>query len=102
MTATTVSTFEVLDIRTRGDSTIGEVIRRSTLTLGGAGMQGSRRITVTGTGTSETLFRYDLRAGAFIESTGQSMLDLRFETIQQTEQVSQRSSSRVRLRARAP
>lgn len=102
LTATTVSTFEVQDIRSRGDSTIGQVVRRSTLTINGTGMQGSRRIGVTGTGTSETLFSHDLRAGAFIESTGQSTLDLRFETVQQTERVTQRSTSRVRLRPSTP
>jgi len=102
MLATTLSIFDVHDIRSRGDSTIIQVGRRSTLTLSGAGMQGSRRIAIAGNGTSETLFRYDGRAGLFLESTGQSMLQLRFETIQQTEQVTQQSTSRVQLRSRTP
>ena len=102
MAATTVSSFEVQDIQVRGDSTLVGVMRRSTLTLAGTGVQGSRRIAVAGSGTSEALFRYDLRAGAFVESTGQSVLELRFETIQQTEQVTQRSTSRVRRRPGPP
>jgi len=102
MTATTRAIFEARDVQSRGDTTIVQVLRRSTLTLNGAGVQGSRRIAVSGTGTSETLFTYDLRAGAFLESTGQSTLRLRFETIQQTEEVTQRSTSWVRLRPRAP
>ena len=102
MIATTRSTFEVQDVRSRGDSAIAQVIRRSTLMLTGVGLQGSRRIAVEGTGTSETVFSYDLRVGAFIESSGHSTLQLRFETLQQTEQVTQRATSRVRLRSRAP
>ena len=101
MTATTVSNFEVQDVQRRGDSTLVLVARRATLTLAGTGMQGPRRITVAGNGTSETMFTYDLRGGAFVESSGQSVLQLRFETIQQTEQVTQRSTSRVRLRPAA-
>jgi len=102
MTATTKAIFEARDIQSRGDTSIVQVLRRSTLTLAGAGVQGSRRISVSGTGTSETLFSYELHAGAFLESTGQSTLQLRFETIQQTEEVTQRSTSRVRLRPRSP
>ena len=98
MTATTVSVFEIRDTQARGDSLIIEVRRQSTLALTGAGLQGARRITVTGTGTSESTFTYDLRAGVFLESQGQSVLQLRFETIQQTEQVTQRSATRVRRR----
>ncbi len=101
MTATTRAIFEAQNVQSRGDTTIVQVLRRSTLTLSGAGIQGSRRIAVSGTGTSETLLSYDLRAGAFLESTGQSTLRLRFETIQQTEEVTQRSTSQVRLRPRA-
>ena len=98
MTATTVSSFEIQDIQPRGDSLIVQIIRRSTLTLAGTGTQGVRRITVSGSGTSETRFAYELRGGVFLESQGQSVLQLRFETIQQTEQVTQRSTSSVRRR----
>jgi hypothetical protein len=98
MTATTVSSFELQDVQARGDSLTIQVLRRSTLVLVGAGLQGARRIAVTGTGISETVFTYELRSGAFVESQGQSALQLRFETIQQTEQVTQRSTSRVRRR----
>lgn len=102
MVATTQAIFEARNVQSRGDTTIVQVLRRSTLTLSGAGLQGSRKIAVRGTGTSETLFSYDLHAGSFLESTGHSTLQLRFETIQQTEEVTQRSTSRVRLRPRAP
>ena len=98
MTATTVSNFEIQDIQARGDSLIVQIIRQSTLTLAGTGTQGVRRITVSGSGTSETRFAYELRGGVFLESQGQSVLQLRFETIQQTEQVTQRSTSSVRRR----
>ena len=100
MTATTVSNFEIQDIQPRGDSLIVQIIRQSTLTLAGTGTQGVRRITVSGSGTSETRFAYELRGGVFLESQGQSVLQLRFETIQQTEQVTQRSTSSVRRRLR--
>jgi hypothetical protein len=102
MTAITVSTFEVQAPRSAGDTTILPIVRRSALALRGTGMQGSRRIAVTGTGISETLFRYDLGAGVLLDGLGESTLQLRFETIQQTEQVLQRSSSRLRLRSRRP
>ena len=98
MTAVTVSTFEAQDVQARSDSLILPIIRRSALTLAGSGTQGTRRITVSGTGMSETTFHYDLRAGAFLHSEGQSRLQLRFETIQQTEHVIQQSTSRVRRR----
>ena len=98
MTATTISTFEIQDIQPRGDSLVVPVVRRSTLDLSGTGTQGSRRITVTGSGTSETVFTFELRGGVLLESQGQSILQLRFETIQQTEQVTQQSTSRVRRR----
>ena len=99
MTATTVSTFEVRNVQPRGDSLIMHIVRRSTLTLSGSGTQGTRRISVAGSGSSETTFSYELRGGVFLESQGQSLLQLRFETIQQTEQVTQRSVSSVRHRA---
>jgi hypothetical protein len=102
MIATTISTFEVQGMQSAGDTTILPIMRRSSLILAGSGMQGSRRIAVTGEGTSETLFRYELAAGALLDGRGESTLRLRFETIQQTEQVSQRSSSRIRLRSRRP
>ena len=103
MIATSVSSCEVRGVQSRGDSAIAQIVRRSTLTLTGAGVQGSRRIAVAGTGTSEAVFTYDLRGGAaFVESTGQSLLQLRFETTQQTETVTQRATSRARLRPRAP
>ena len=98
MTAVTLSTFEIQDVQPRGDSLIVPIIRRSILTLSGTGTQGARRISVNGTGTSETRFTYELRGGVFLESQGQSVLQLRFETIQQTEQVVQRSMSTVRRR----
>ena len=98
MTAVTVSTFEIQPVQPRGDSLIVQIIRRSTLSLSGTGTQGVRRISVAGTGTSETRFSYELRGGVFLESQGQSVLQLRFETIQQTEQVVQRSVSTVRRR----
>ncbi len=99
MTAITVSTFEIQDVMPRGDSLILPVIRRSSLTLSGVGTQGARTITVTGSGTSETVLSYELRGGVFLESRGESVLQLRFETIQQTEQVTQRSTSTVHRRA---
>ena len=98
MTVTTISTFEVQSPQAASGSMIGQVRRQSAVTLSGLGLQGSRRITVAGNGTSETLFSYDLAAGTFLGSTGQSVLRLRFETIQQTEEVLQRSSSRISRR----
>lgn len=101
MMATTISAFEIQDVQPRGDSLVVPIVRRSVLTLSGTGTQGTRRITITGTGTSETVFSYELRGGVFLESQGQSILQLRFETIQQTEQVTQQSTSRVRRRGAA-
>ena len=98
LTVTRVSHFQISNVRNSRDSTLAEVHRQTVLTLVGWGMQGSRRITVRGEGSSQTLFTYDLRAGRFLGSSGQSELRLGFETIQQTEQVVQRSTSHVRLR----
>ena len=64
-------------------------------------MQGARRITVQGAGTSQTVLTYDLREGHFLESNGQSELLLGFETIQQTEQITQRSTTRIQRRGRS-
>jgi hypothetical protein len=102
LTAVRVSQLQIGRIRETRDSVVATVTRRTVLTITGSGMQGARRITVRGQGTSETLFTYDVRAGRFLESTGQSVLELGFETIQQTEQVTQRSTSSVRLRAAVP
>ena len=102
LTAVRISQLQIGRIRENRDSTIATVTRQTALTITGSGMQGARRITVRGQGTSETLFTYDVRAGRFLESTGQSALQLGFETIQQTDQVTQRSTSSVRLRAAAP
>lgn len=99
LTTTRISHFRIAEVRNSRDTVLAKVIRQTTLTITGSGTQGARRITVRGQGTSETTFTYDLRAGRFLESTGQSVLQLSFETIQQTEQVVQRSSSIVRLRA---
>lgn len=99
MMATTQSTYEIQGLPA---SATVQIVRRSRLILSGAGLQGSRRIAVTGDGTSETAFTYDLHAGVFLGSTGQSVLRLRFETIQQTEQVTQHSTAQVRLRPRTP
>jgi hypothetical protein len=102
MTGTRISRFQVTDVRTSRDSAVAKISRQSSLTLAGVGTQGTRRITVRGEGSSETLLTYDLAAGRFLESTGQSVLQLGFETIQQTDRVVQRSSSTVRLRVATP
>ena len=102
MIVTMLSVFEARDTESYTDTVILPIVRRSTLTLAGSGTQGTRRITLSGNGTSETTFRYDLRRGLFLDSEGQSVLQLRFETTQQTEQITQRSSSRVRRRTPAP
>jgi hypothetical protein len=102
LTATRISRFQITDIRESRDTVVARVSRQTKLVLLGSGMQGSRRITVRGEGTSETVFAYDLRAGRFLESTGESQLRLAFETIQQTEQVVQQSRSIVRLRTALP
>ncbi len=98
LTVTRVSDFHISDVRSSGDSTVATVQRHTVLTLTGSGLQGSRRIMIRGDGRSETVFTYDLRGGRFLGSSGQSELHLGFETIQQTEQVVQRSTSSVRLR----
>ena len=102
LTATRISRFYITEVRESRDSVLAKVLRQTSLTITGSGTQSARRITVRGQGTSETAFTYDLRAGRFLESTGQSVLQLGFETIQQTEQVIQRSNSSVRLRAGVP
>ena len=102
LTVTKTSRFQIAEVRESRDALLARILRQTTLTITGSGTQGARRITVRGQGTSESAFTYDLRAGRFLESTGQSVLQLGFETIQQTEQVTQRSSSSVRLRAGVP
>ena len=101
MTATTTSTFELQNTQSRSDSAIVQIVRRSNLALSGSGLQGSRRITVAGDGTSEAVFTYDLRTGVYLGSVGQSTLRLRFDTIQQTEHVTQQSIAQVQLRPRS-
>jgi hypothetical protein len=100
--ATRVSHFQISDIRQSRDTTIAVISRQTALTLRGTGSQGTRRITVQGQGTSETVFTYSVNTGRFLGNTGQSVLQLVFETVQQTEQVVQRSSSTVQLRAVPP
>jgi hypothetical protein len=102
LTVTKISHFQITEVRESRDALLGRILRQTTLSITGSGTQGARRITVRGQGTSESAFTYDLRAGRFLESTGQSVLQLGFETVQQTEQVIQRSSSSVRLRAAVP
>ena len=99
LSVTRVSRFEISDVRSSRDSTVVMVQRQTTLSLNGSGTQGARRITVRGDGTSQTVFTYDLRGGRFLGSTGQSELILGFETIQQTEQVVQRSTTSIQLRS---
>jgi hypothetical protein len=98
LTATRASRYRIVEVRQTRDSTIARIARQTTLSLGGSGLQGTRRITVRGDGSSEAMLTYDVRGGRFLESTGQSVLQLTFETIQQTERVVQRSTSNVRLR----
>ena len=98
LTATRASRYRIIEIRQTRDSTIARIARQTILSLGGSGLQGTRRITVRGDGSSEATLSYDVRGGRFLESTGQSLLQLTFETIQQTERVVQRSTSSVRLR----
>ena len=98
LVVTRVSRFQIDDVRSSRDSTVVLVQRQTVLSVAGSGMQGSRRITVTGDGRSETVFTYDLRGGRFLGSSGQSELLLGFETIQQTEQIVQRSTTRIRFR----
>jgi hypothetical protein len=98
LTGVRVSRYQISSVRETRDSAVATVARHTSLTITGAGMQGTRRITVRGEGQSETSFTYDVRGGRFLESAGQSVLQLGFETIQQTEQVVQRSTSSVRLR----
>ncbi len=102
MTGTRISHYQVTDVRESRDTAVARVSRQTNLTISGTGAQGARQITVRGHGTSDTVFSFDLTAGRFLESTGQSVLQLGFETIQQTDQVVQRSTSSVRLRAAAP
>ena len=96
LTVVTRSTFQVDTSSTTRNHII--VIRLTELGVNGFGTQGVRRISVSGKGTSETRFTYDLSGGHLVESTGRSLLQLSFETIQQTEQVVQRSESRVVFR----
>jgi hypothetical protein len=96
LTLTSISSFEAYPVRQAGYGLSLDLIRRTVLTLAGTGLQGGRPVTVTGQGTSETTFVYDLGAGRLHESAGQSVLHLVFETLHQTEQVTQRSSSRLR------
>ena len=98
LTVTRISRFQISDVRNSRDSTVVVVQRQTELSLAGSGMQGTRRITVQGAGTSQTVLTYDLRGGHFLESNGQSELLLGFETIQQTEQIMQRSTTRIRRR----
>jgi hypothetical protein len=102
LTGTRLSRYQIADVRETRDSTVARVNRQTTLTISGTGTQGARRITVRGQGTSDTMFSFDITAGRFLESTGQSVLQLDFETIQQTDKVVQRSSSNVQLRAATP
>jgi hypothetical protein len=102
LTGTRISRYQISDVREARDSTIARVDRQTTLTISGTGTQGTRRISVRGQGTSDTVFTFDVTAGRFLESTGQSVLQLSFETIQQTDQIVQRSTSAVRLSAAAP
>jgi hypothetical protein len=97
-----VSRYQIASVRETRDSSVATVSRQTSLTVGGTGMQGSRRITVRGEGTSNASFLYDVRAGRFLESRSESLLQLAFETIQQTEQVVQRSTSTARLRSATP
>lgn len=99
MTIVALSSFRVLDLPSTGDGRPIGVRRQTNLILGGSGTEGTRRISVTGRGTSEALFIYGRQEGRLVESTGQSLLELDFETIQQTERVVQRSSSHVFFRA---
>ena len=102
LTGTRLSRYQIADVREGRDSVVAKVSRQTTLTISGTGTQGGRRISVRGQGTSDTMFSFDMTGGRFLESTGQSVLRLSFETIQQTDQVVQRSSSSVRLRAATP
>ncbi len=102
LTAVRVSRYRITSVRETRDSALATVARQTTLTVGGSGLQGTRRITVRGEGSSEATFTYDVRAGRLLESTGRSVLQLAFETIQQTEQVIQRSTSSTRLRSATP
>ena len=102
LTGTRLSRYQIVDVHEIRDSIVARVNRQTTLTISGTGTQGTRRISVRGQGTSDTMFSFDLTAGRFIESTGQSVLQLTFETIQQTDKVVQRSSSSVRLRNATP
>ena len=102
LTAVRMSRYQITAVRDTRDSAVVTVARQTSLTISGSGMQGARRITVRGEGTSDALFTYDVRAGRFLQSTGQSVLQLGFETIQQTEQIIQRSTSTVRLRSIGP
>ena len=102
LTGTRVSRYQISEVRAVRDSTIAKVSRQTTLMISGTGTQGTRHISVRGQGTSDTIFTFDVTAGRFLESTGQSVLQLSFETIQQTDQIVQHSTSAVRLRALTP
>jgi hypothetical protein len=102
LTAVRFSRYRITSVRETRDSALATVARQTTLTVGGSGLQGTRQITIRGEGNSEATFTYDVRAGRFLESAGRSVLQLTFETIQQTEQVIQRSTSSTRLRSATP
>ncbi len=96
LTVVSRSTFQVDPSSTTRN--LISVIRLTELGVNGSGTQGVRRISISGQGKSETRFTYDLLGGHLVESTGRSVLQLSFETIQQTEQVVQQSESRAVFR----
>jgi len=100
MVSSARSVYRIQDILDTAGTSLLRIARITKLSLSGSGLQSSRQVTVAGQGQSETLLTYDISQGIFLESDGQSILELSFETLRQRQFVNQRSVSRVLRRLR--
>ena len=98
MVSSARSVYRIHEIRDSTGTSLLRIARGTHLSLSGSGLQGGRQVTITGQGQSETLLTYDISQGMLLESDGQSVLELSFETLRQRQLVQQRSVSRVRQR----
>jgi hypothetical protein len=94
----TITTYRVHEPMDSAGALLLQVSRSTTLTLTGTGFQGSHAITVIGTGQGEAVLTFSLDRGAFLESSGETSMQLSFEAGRQSQTIRQTSSSQIRPR----
>ena len=96
VTSTAARRYEVLGDTLTERGTEVRVLRTSEITISGTGQQGSRPVTISGSGTGRHHLRLDPARGQFVGASGESTARIVFEAGMRRQSLEQRATLDVR------